>query len=57
MITGIKSKHMNSFKLYVSLPGGSVVKNLPAMQETWVPSLGWEDPLEEGMAADSSTLV
>ena len=26
------------------------VKNLPAIQETWVPSLGWEDPLEEGMA-------
>ena len=27
-----------------------MVKNLPAMWETWVPSLGWEDPLEEGMA-------
>ena len=27
-----------------------VVKNLPAMQETWVQSLGWEDPLEKGMA-------
>ena len=27
-----------------------VVKNLPAMQETWIPSLGWEDPLEKGMA-------
>ena len=26
-----------------------MVKNPPAMQETWVPSLGWEDPLEEGM--------
>jgi len=26
------------------------VKNLPAMQETWVRLLGWEDPLEEGMA-------
>ena len=25
------------------------VKNLPAMQETWVQSLGWEDPLEKGM--------
>jgi len=31
-----------------------VIKNLPAMQATWVPSLGWEDPLEEGMAAHSS---
>ena len=27
-----------------------MVKNLPAMQETQVPSLGWEDPLEKGMA-------
>ena len=27
-----------------------LVKNPPAMQETWVRSLGWEDPLEEGMA-------
>ena len=30
------------------------VKNPPAMQETWVRSLGWEDPLEEGMATHSS---
>ena len=30
------------------------VKNLPAMQETWVQSLGWEDPLEESMATRSS---
>ena len=34
-----------------------LVKNLPAMQETWVQSLGWEDPLEEGMATHSSTLA
>ena len=33
------------------------VKNLPAMQETWVRSLGWEDPLEEGMATLSSILA
>ena len=26
------------------------IKNLPATQETWVPSLGWEDPLSDGMA-------
>ena len=31
-----------------------MVKNPPAVQETWVPSLGWEDPLEEGMATYSS---
>ena len=34
-----------------------MVKNLPAMQETWVRSLGWEDPLEEGMATHSSVLA
>ena len=28
-----------------------LVKNLPAMQETWVPSFGWEDPLENGKVA------
>ena len=33
------------------------VKNPPAMQETWVRSLGWEDPLEEGMATHSNTLA
>ena len=38
-------------------PGGSVVKNLPAMQETWVQSLGWEDLLEEGTATHSSILA
>ena len=34
-----------------------MVKNLPTMQETWVQSLGWEDPLEEGMATDSRILA
>ena len=34
-----------------------LVKNPPAMQETWVPSLGWEDPLEKGKAAHSSILA
>ena len=34
-----------------------MVKNLPAMQETWVLSLGWDDPLEEGMTTHSSILA
>ena len=34
-----------------------MVKNLPAMQEMRVRSLGWEDPLEEGMATHSSILA
>ena len=33
------------------------VKNPPAMQDTWVLSLGWEDPLEEGMATHSNILA
>ena len=34
-----------------------LVKNPPAMQETWVQYLGWEDPLEKGMATHSSILA
>ena len=34
-----------------------VVKNMPAMQETWVRSLDWEDPLEKRMAPHSSILA
>ena len=34
-----------------------MVKNSPAMQETWVQSLGWEDPLEKGTATHSSILT
>ena len=34
-----------------------MVKNLPAVRETWVWSLGWEDPLEMGMATHSNILV
>jgi len=39
--------------LGVSL-GAQMVKNLPAMWDTWVLSLDWEDPLEEGMTTHSS---
>ena len=37
-------------------PGGRVVKNLPAMQEVWVCSPGWDDPLEREMAAHPISL-
>ena len=33
------------------------VKNPPTMRETWIQSLGWEDPLEKGMATRSSVLA
>ena len=42
--------------VWVSLVA-QLVKNPPAMQETWVSSLGWEDPLEKGMATHSSILA
>ena len=41
----------------MGLPGGSMVKNLPAKQKTWVRSLGWDDPLEKEMATHSSILA
>ena len=41
------------FKWYWFISHSSVVKNSAAVQKTWVQSLGWEDPLEEGMASHS----
>ena len=41
----------------LGFPGGSAVKNLPAMQQTWVQSLGREDSLEKEMATHSSILA
>ena len=41
----------------MGFPGGSAVKNLPAMQETWIQSLDQEDPLEKGMATHTSILT
>ena len=56
-------KHMNVTELYskhgkfwISLVA-QLVKNLPAMQQTWVQSLCWEDPLEKGKATHSSILA
>ena len=41
---------MSSLYTCIGFPGGSVVKNLPAKQEMWIQSLGWEDPFEKEMA-------
>ena len=46
-----------AFEPGLGFPGGSVGKNLPAMRETRVRSLSWEDPLEKEMATHSSTLA
>ena len=46
-----------SYMDYVGFLVSQTVKNAPAMQETWIQSLGWEDPLEKGMAIHSSFLA
>ena len=49
------------FGIYIYIYGASLVaqrlKHLPAMWETWVRSLGWDDPLEKEMATHSSILA
>ena len=59
-----KTKHTTTFHDFLVShdPVGAslvaqMVKNLPAVKETWVQSLGWEDPLEKGMANHSSILA
>ena len=48
------STDMNLSKPQEVVPIAQMVKNLPSVQETWGRSLGWEDPLEKGMAIHSS---
>ena len=54
-------KHVHSVDYYCATTGASLVAqmvmNLPAMQETWVRTLGQEDPLEKEMATHSSILA
>ena len=47
----------NGYPHQWGFPSGSAVKNLPAMQETWVRSLNWEDPLEKGMATHTPVFL
>ena len=48
---------MSTLRLVTGYQPSLVAQNLPAMQETQVRSLGWEDPLEKDMASDSSILA
>ena len=63
MIVSAIHQHESTIGIHMSLPLeraspiAQLVKNLPAMQETWDRSLGWEDPLEKGMATHSSILA
>ena len=57
---GFKFMASSSALIYASIclfPVAQMVKNLPAMQETQVQSLGWEDPLEKGLEIHSSILA
>ena len=51
--SALLATHSSILELLVA----QLVKNLPAMRETWVQSLGWEDPLEKGKATHSSILA
>ena len=53
----LQARSSNTFSIYMTSLVAQMVKSLPAMQETRVQSLGWEDPLEKEMAAHSSVLA
>ena len=50
-------KESLAFCSYFMIPWASQVKNLPAMRETWLGSLVWEDPLKKGMGTHASILA
>ena len=52
-----KSSHVLSFLILFAEVVDQMIKNPPALWETWVRSQGWEDPLAEGMATHSSILA
>jgi len=55
--SGAQTSLCCSFRTFLSSLVAQMVKNTPAMGKIWVWSLGWEDPLEEGMATHSSILA
>ena len=55
--TLLVTPQINTFILAGASLVAQMVKNMPAMQEAWVQSLDWEDPLEKGMATHSNILA
>ena len=49
--------HISHLRSHITSLVAQLVKNLPAMRDTWVWSLGWEDPLEKGLATHSSIVA
>ena len=56
-VSGVYFRKISHTHTHTGFPGGSAVKNLPAMQETQVGSLSQKEPLEEEMAIRSNTLA
>ena len=60
-LTSDDLRHESTWLGYIRMSWASLVaqlvKNLPVMWDTWVQSLGWEDPLEKGKATHSSILA
>ena len=52
-----KNRKIHTYNRVTLLYTAQMVKNPPAMQETWVQFLGWEDPQEKGVATHSNTLA
>ena len=57
LICRLITVNMKGYKIEWASLIAQLVKNPPALQETWVESLGWEDPLEKGKATHSSILA
>ena len=60
ILPSLSNKDVDTWReliIYLDFPGGSGVKNPPALQETQVPSLGWKEALEKEMATHSRTLT
>ena len=57
MVVIFIARNLDTFRRFGASLVAQVVKNLPAVQETRVRSLGWEDPLEKEMATHSSILA
>ena len=57
ILSKVRQRRQISYHFYWASLVVLMVKSLTAMQETWVQPLGWEDPLEKGMATLSSILA
>ena len=57
IVSGLTLRSLIHFEFILTSLVAQMIKRLSTMWETWVPSLGWEDPLEEEMATHSSILA